>query len=46
MMDHKDILNELNTSILIKEYVRMIYGDKAEARVILARLKYGSVEAA
>lgn len=45
-MDHKDILDELNTSILIKEYVRMIYGNKSEARVILAKLKYGSIEAA
>lgn len=45
-MDHKDVLNELNTSILIKEYIRMIYGDKAEARVNLVKLKYGSVEAA
>lgn len=45
-MEHKDILNEINTSILIKEYVRMIYGNGVEARVILARLKYGSVEAA
>ena len=42
---YNEILSVINTNILIKEYIRMIYGNEAEARVILAKLKYGSVEA-